>query len=132
MQGRPKLRGRPRKYDVGLVSDTQYDHELITSRGAQNVINYAYSLAKICDECTVETQKYFLGGLTGVEVRAGVRKKHKIKKYVMEELGRHSADEIAEIAEAISSDRAFDTWTQQEIVNFLKGIRLGRNQDSSQ
>jgi len=45
----------------------------------------------------------------------------------MAEIGRHPQEEIVEIAEAIANNRTFDTWTQQEIVDLLKDIRLGRN-----
>jgi hypothetical protein len=120
-------RGRPRKYSEEHVSVTKHNHELITSRGAQNIINFGHALIEICDYCTIETQRYFLGGNTGAELRTGERKKRKILKYAMEEMGRHPREEIVEIAEAIANNRAFDTWTQQEIVDFLKDIRLGRD-----
>ena len=128
MEEQPKRpRGRPRKYPEKWISETKYNHELITSRGAQNILNYGHAMVKICDHCTIETQRYFLGGNTGVELRNGERKKRKILKYVMTEIGRHPRDEIVGIAEAIANNRAFDTWTQQEIVDFLKDIRLGRD-----
>lgn len=133
MEEQPKRpRGRPRKYPEEWISETKYNHELITSRGAQNSINYGTALVKICDHCTIETQRYFLGGITGAEIHAGALPKSKMKRYVMAEIGRHPQEEIVEIAEAIANNRAFDTWTQQEIVDLLKGIRLGRNQYSSQ
>jgi len=128
MEGQPtRRRGRPRKYQIKWIAETRLNHELITNRGAQNIINYGHALAKICDHCTIETQLYFLGGITGKELVAGSLPKHKMKRYVMAEIGRHPQDEIVEIAEAIANNRTFDTWTQQEIVDFLKDIRLGRD-----
>ncbi len=76
---------------------------------------------------TVETQRYFLGGITGEEIHAGVLPKRKIKRYVMQELGRHPEEDIVEIAEAIAGNRKFDAWTQKEIVDLLKDIRIGRD-----
>jgi hypothetical protein len=45
----------------------------------------------------------------------------------MQELGRHPEEDIVEIAEAIAGDRKFDVWTQKEIVDLLKDIRIGRD-----
>ena len=129
MEDKPKRpRGRPRKYDKKYVDEIKDTNSAITDRGAQNQINYAMTLVAIVDECTIETQRYFLGGVTGPETRNGVRKKCKSKDYVMEEMGRFPGDQIPALAEAIANNRTFDTWTQQEIVKFLKDIRLGRNQ----
>lgn len=127
MDEQPKRsRGRPRKYPVAHVSETKHDFELITNRGAQNQLNYMVALVEISDNCTMETQRYFLGGITKAEIMAGVRRKCKGRKYVMAELGRYPQEEIAGIAEAIANNRTYDTWTQQEIVDFLKDLRLGR------
>jgi len=123
---RKRSRGRPRKYLEKHISETKDDHELITNRGAQNVINYGRAMAEICDNCTIETQRYFMGGITGAEMRTGVRKKCKIKRYVMGEMGRYPREDIAGIAEAMANNRTFDTWTQQEIVDLLRDMRLGR------
>lgn len=128
MEEQPKRpRGRPRKYPKNWISTYKRDFEYMTDRGAQNKINYGHVLVKICDQCTIETQRYFLGGITGAEVHAGALPKSKPKRYVMAEIGRHPMDEIAEIAEAIANNRSLDTLTQQEIVDLLKDIRLGRN-----
>ncbi len=127
MDKQPKPRGRPRKYPQDLISEIKKSGSTITDRGAQNSLNYSLALVKICDHCTAETQRYFLGGITGEEIRAGVLPKCKIRRYLMQELGRHPEEEIVEIAEAIAGNRTFDSWTQKEIVDFLKDIRLGRN-----
>jgi len=130
MEEQPKRsRGRPRKYPEKIISVVKRDNEYITDRGAQNGINYGHAMVKICDHCTIETQRYFLGGITGEEIHAGALPKTKVKRYVMAEMGRHHREEIVEMAEAMANNRTFDTWTQQEIVNFLRDIRLGRNQD---
>lgn len=121
-------RGRPRKYPKDIISDVKHGHEYLTDRGAQNSLNYGHALVKICDHCTVETQRYFLGGITGEEIHAGVLPKCKMKRYVMQELGRHPEEDIVEIAEAIAGNRKFDAWTQKEIVDLLKDIRLERSQ----
>ena len=128
MEGQPKRpRGRPRKYPQDLIFDIKRNSELLTDRGAQNNLNYSSALVEICDHCTVETQRYFLGGITGEEIHAGVLPKRKIKRYVMQELGRHPEEDIVEIAEAIAGNRKFDAWTQKEIVDLLKDIRIGRD-----
>jgi hypothetical protein len=129
MEGEPKRpRGRPRKYPQDLIFDVKRRSEILTDRGAQNSLNYSSALVEICDHCTVETQRYFLGGITGEEIHAGVLPKCKIKRYVMQELGRHPKEEIVEIAEAIAGNRKIDAWTQKEIVDLLKDIRIGRDQ----
>lgn len=46
---------------------------------------------------------------------------------MMQELGRHPEEDIVEIAEAIAGNRKFDAWTQKEIVDLLKDIRIGRD-----
>ncbi len=128
MEEQPKRpRGRPRKYSQDLIFDVKRNSELLTDRGAQNNLNYSRALVEICDHCTVETQRYFLGGITAEEIHAGVRPKCKMKRYVMQELGRHPEEDIVEIAEAIACNRKFDVWTQKEIVDLLKDIRLGRD-----
>ena len=123
-----KPRGRPRKYSKNIISEVKHGHEFLTDRGAQNSINYGHAMVKICDHCTTETQLYFLGGITGTELHAGALPKRKVKRLVMAEMGRHPPEEIVEMAEAMANNRTFDTWTQQEIVDFLKDIRLGRSQ----
>ena len=129
MEGEPKRpRGRPRKYPQDLIFDVKRRSEILSDRGAQNSLNYSSALVEICDHCTVETQRYFLGGITGEEIHAGVLPKCKIKRYVMQELGRHPKEEIVEIAEAIAGNRKIDAWTQKEIVDLLKDIRIGRDQ----
>ena len=128
MEGEPKRpRGRPRNYPKDLIFDIKRNSGLLTDRGAQNSLNYSSALVEICDHCTVETQRYFLGGITGEEIHAGVLPKRKIKRYVMQELGRHPEEDIVEIAEAIAGNRKFDAWTQKEIVDLLKDIRIGRD-----
>lgn len=128
MEEQPKRsRGRPRKYPVEIITDVKRSNGFLTDHGAQNSLNYGHAMATIGDHCTIETQHYFLGGLTGKEVINGSLPKSKMKRYVMTEIGRHPQDEIVEIAEAIANNRTFDTWTQQEIVDLLKDIRLGRN-----
>ena len=128
MAGQPKRpRGRPRKYPQDLIFDIKRNSELLTDRGAQNNLNYSSALVKICDHCTARTQRYFLGGVTAEEMHAGVRPKCKMKRYVMQELGRHPEEDIVEIAEAIAGNRKFDAWTQKEIVDLLKDIRIGRD-----
>jgi hypothetical protein len=129
MEERPKRpRGRPRKYPKDIISDVKHGHEYLTDRGAQNSLNYGHALVEICDHCTLETQLYFLGGITRAELHAGARPKRKMKRYVMAEIGRHPQEEIVEIAEEIANNRTFDTWTQQQMVDLLKDIRLGRRQ----
>jgi hypothetical protein len=117
-------RGRPRKYPESSVSDAKYKYNLITNRGAQDKINSCIALFNICENCTIETQRYFLGGITKAEMLAGARKKCKAKHYVMQEIGRHPDEEMVGIAEAIANNRTYDTWTQHEIVDLLKAIRL--------
>lgn len=119
-----RLRGRPRKFPDSATSNLKYNLELLTDRGAQNLLYWGKAMAQIGEHCSIETQKYFLGDITYVEVMAGARKKRKDKKYVLEELGRHPIDEIPGIAEAIASNQAFDDWTQKEIVDFLRKCRL--------
>jgi hypothetical protein len=125
IQKRP--RGRPRKFPESAMSGLKYSMELLTDRSAQNQLYWGRAMHRIGDHCPIETQKYFFGGLTHAEVRAGARAKTKVKKYVMEELGRHPIDEIPGIAEAIANNRAFDDWTQKEIVEFLRRCRLGKS-----
>ena len=120
-------RGRPRKFSENLIDRLIHDDDL-TPRGAQNFIYRAIAQMQIIEQCTIDTQRYFLGGRTGVEATAGKPKLHREKIYVMQELGRHPRDNIAAMAEAMANNRTFDTWTQQEIVDFLKDIRLGRDQ----
>ncbi len=109
MAGQPKRpRGRPRKYPQDLIFDIKRNSELLTDRGAQNNLNYS-------------------SAITGEEIHAGVLPKRKIKRYVMQELGRHPEEDIVEIAEAIAGNRKFDAWTQKEIVDLLKDIRIGRD-----
>lgn len=125
IQKRP--RGRPRKFPEIVIFGLKNSMDLISDRGTQNLLYWAKAQRRIGEHCTVETQKYFFGGLTHAEVRAGARAKTKVKKYVMEELGRHPIDEIPEIAEAIANNRAFDDWTQKEIVDFLRSCRLNKS-----
>ena len=133
MEERPKRpRGRPRKYPKDIISTVKHDREFLTDRGAQNSLNYGHALVKICDHCTIETQLYFLGGITSAELHAGAPPKSKMKRYVMAEIGRYPREEIVEIAEEIANNRTFDTWTQQQIVDLLKDIRLGRSQEPGQ
>ena len=128
MDEQPKrLRGRPRKYNRGLIFEVKKDGKIITDRGAQDKLNYSLALVKINNHCTVETQRYFLGGITGEERHAGALPKRKMKRFLMQELGRHPDDEIVEIAEAIAGNRSLDGWTQKEIVDLLKDIRIGRD-----
>jgi hypothetical protein len=122
IQKRP--RGRPRTFPKDITDTVKRDFNVITRRGAQNHMYYAIALVKICDHCNIETQKYFLGGTTHEEILAGALPTQKTKRYVMEELGRHPEDEIAGIAEAIANNRAFDDWTQKEIVDVLRKCRL--------
>jgi hypothetical protein len=118
-------RGRPRKYPKEQISNVM-ETKGFTSRGAQNYLGYALTFAIIGKDCSEATQRYFFGGRTSKEALNGEPKKFCVRNLVMQELGRHPIEEIAEIAEAIANNRTLDTWTQQDIANRLKDIRLGR------
>jgi ABC-type proline/glycine betaine transport system ATPase subunit len=96
----------------------------LTARGAQNKILEAHALCRISDKCTESTQRYFFGGRTNAEALAGNIRLRCDKGYVMQELGRFPSEEIPEIAEAIANNVSMAQWTQQEIVDKLKAIRM--------
>jgi len=116
-------RGRPRKYPLDLINDIMREKGM-TRRGANNQLLESYSFVKICDECSEDTQRFFLGGLIRAEALAGKPKLFCQRNYVMQELGRFPDDEIAGIANAIAENPLYRSWTQKEIVEFLKSIRL--------
>ena len=115
---RPK--GRPRKYPKSMIQDIMIEKNY-TSRGAQNYLNQGHVFVKITDKCSEYTQRFFFGGRTFAE--SGTPK-FCMRLFVMQELGRFPDEDIPEIAEAIAHDEVAATWTQQEIVDALKSIRL--------
>jgi len=97
-----------------------------TRRGANNSLLSSYSFVKISDGCPEDTQKFFFGGRTKLEALSGKPKLFCQRDYVMQELGRFPDAEITEIANAIAQNPTLHKWTQKEIVDYLKAIRLGR------
>ncbi len=126
-----RTRGRPRKYLKEAV-DLMIQGEDRTDRTGRNRLVKATTQIEIKNHCSEDTQRYFFGGRTFEEAAAGMPPKFCSKNLVMQELGRHPKEEIAGIADAIANNSALDTWTQQEIVDFLKDIRLHRGKFSDQ
>ena len=130
MNEQPKNgRGRPRKYPTYLIDELKSNHGIISDRGAQNKLNCSFALVKICDNCSIETQKYFLGGITKEDIMNYTRPTKKAKNYIMQELGRYPEEYIARLAERIASDKSINSLPQQDVVNILKKLRLTKLKD---
>ncbi len=122
-------RGRPPKIAPPALDCVQDKYE--TRRTAYNRNAGYTALLEIMHNCPESTQRYFYGGITPAEEKAGMKIKRCFRNYVMQELGRHPQEEIAGMADAIANNRTFDTWTQKDIVDFLKDLRLHRTKGRS-
>jgi len=119
---RRRGRGRPRKYLKSMIEQVIEDGDL-TNRGAQNRLLEDKARQIIMDCCSEDAQRFFLGGRTKAEIELQVRKKQRVKRLLLQELGRWSRADTIERAEFIAKNPELFK-NQEQATRALRFARL--------
>jgi len=114
-------RGRPRKTPRMILEQIAIEND-VTDRGALNLYKENRAVDVILDRCSENAQRFFLGGRTKAEIEQGGRKKQRVKRLVLQELGWWKIADAVKLAEAIA-ERPELCKKQESLVQSLRSAR---------